>query len=373
MERFLKAISLEMTQSGWNCVFCFDGEISDVFREYISQPGVYLERVDSQGNLGFRAAFRLFSVLRKYRPSVFVYAFHGIMRCFPWIAYLNGCDSIYFNDHSSRAPGFVARPLSSPKRAIGRLLTWPLTGTLSVSHFTKISGHALGLSKAPGIVIPNGVEARETSAELSAAFRREKHIPSDCTLISLAAWMVPVKGIDAALRAAQIVLNRSSNTHFLFAGDGTHLRSFQYTVTELGIEHGVTFSGPIANPMEQGLFDATDIYMQPSLWQEAAPLAILEAMSLGLPVVASHIGGVPELVIDGKTGFLVPPGDSNALAECILRLTEDGDLRRSMGLQGKLMVQMRHQLHQTASQYAAVFLRKIPISGVPAVEQPYPA
>ena len=373
MERFLKAISLEMTQSGWNCVFCFDGEISDVFREYISQPGVYLERVDSQSNLGFRAAIRLFSALRKYRPSVFIYSFHGIMRCFPWIAYLNGCDYIYFNDHSSRAPGFIARPLSSPKRVIGRLLTWPLTGTLSVSHFTKISGQALGLSKAPGIVIPNGVEARKTSAELRAAFRQKNHIPLDCTLVSLAAWMVPVKGIDAALRAAQIVLNRSSNTHFLFAGDGTHLRAFQETAAELGIEHGVTFSGPVANPMEQGLFDATDIYLQPSLWQEAAPLAILEAMSLGLPVVASHIGGIPELVRDGNTGFLVTPGDSNALAERILTLAENENLRRGMGLRGQLVVQMRHQLHQTASQYAAIFLRRIPMSEVPAVEQPYPS
>jgi glycosyltransferase involved in cell wall biosynthesis len=351
MEKFLQSLSLALDKAGWDCVFCFDGEISPDFRRYISHPGVSLETVNSQGNLGFRAAFDLIRLLKQYRPTVFLYAFHGVMRCFPWLAKLYGCKRIFFNDHSSRDPNFVPGKMSFLKRLVGRTLTYPLDGIISVSEFTQKTGASLGLTAVPGIVIHNGVELRERDGDRRSQFRSRFHISQDAILITQVSWMVPVKGIDSALRTAQTLLASHPDAHFAFVGDGSYLEQYKELARELGIAGSVTFTGRISNPTDEGVFDATDIYFQPSVWQEASGLAILESMSVGSPVVVSRIGGLPEIVRDGETGFLSTVGDIDDYSSKIGRLLADKELRLRFGAAARNAVQENHQLQHTAAKY----------------------
>jgi glycosyltransferase involved in cell wall biosynthesis len=140
------------------------------------------------------------------------------------------------------------------------------------------------------------------------------------------------------LRAAAMLLRRHSQLRFLLVGDGSELPKYRELAGELGIETAVTFTGLLSNPTGAGVFEASDIYCQPSIWQEACPLAVLEAMSFKLPVIASDTGGMPELVADGRSGILVPVGDSEAICAALERLLIDADLRQSMGEAGYRLI-----------------------------------
>ena len=189
-----------------------------------------------------------------------------------------------------------------------------------------------------------------------AEFRARYGISNEELVITQVCWMTEVKGVEPMLRAASMLLRSHSGLHFLFVGDGPELPMYRELAIELGIEGAVTFTGLLSNPTEMGVFDASDIYCQPSLWQEACPLAVLEAMSVKLPVVASNTGGLPELVADGLSGILVPVGGSLEICAALERLLVDADLRRSMGDAGYRSILNEHRIEDTARKYVQVFL-----------------
>jgi glycosyltransferase involved in cell wall biosynthesis len=355
IEKFLRHFVTTLGAAGWDSILCFDGLISTEFREYIACPYVTIESLDNQGYLGLACAGELWKLLRKHKPRTFVYAFHGVMRCFPWLAKLAGCKQVFFNDHSSRPQGHIAAPLSLFKRIVGRILTAPLTAIISVSDFTRRTGDVQGLTSARNIVVTNGVEVREIDLSRRAEFRDRYGIPTEDLVITQVCWMVGVKGVDVMLRAAAMLLQRHSKLRFLLVGDGPELPRYRELATELGVEASVTFTGLLSNPTGVGVFDATDIYCQPSTWQEACPLAVLEAMSAGLPVVASNTGGLPEIVEDGRSGILVPVGNSEAICAALERLLGDAELRRSMGEAGYQLILKEHRIEETTRKYVDIF------------------
>ena len=356
LEKFLLHLVIALDAAGWDSVLCFDGPIAAEFREYIASPYVMIESLDNQGHLGLACAGKLWKLLRKHKPQTFVYAFHGVMRSFPWLAKIAGCKRVFFNDHSSRPQGQVATPLNLSKRIVGRILAAPLTAIVSVSDFTRRTGNALGITSARNIVVTNGVEVHEMDLPRRAEFRIRYGISNEELVITQVCWMVGVKGVDTMLRAAAMLLRTYSGLRFLFVGDGPKLPRYRELAVELGIEDAVIFTGLLNNPTEIGVFDASDIYCQPSLWQEACPLAVLEAMSVKLPVVASNTGGLPEIVTDGRSGILVPVGGSMENCAALERLLVDADLRRSMGDAGYRSILNEHRIEDTARKYVQVFL-----------------
>jgi glycosyltransferase involved in cell wall biosynthesis len=270
-------------------------------------------------------------LLRRHKPRIFVYAFNGALRTFPWTARLAGCKQVFYNDHSSRHKGQRAQPLGFLKRIVARILTAPLTGIISVAEFTRRSGDAMRVTFAPNFVVQNGIEVHGKDLRRRADFRRQFDISDKDLLITQVAWMVAEKGVDQMLRAAAMILRKCSGVHFLIVGDGPCLREYKDLAAELGISGSVTFTGLLTNPTAMGVYDASDIYCQPSVWQEACPLSVLEAMSAKLPVIASNTGGLPELVQDGQSGILVPVGGSQEICAAMELLLADPDLRLSMG------------------------------------------
>jgi glycosyltransferase involved in cell wall biosynthesis len=281
------------------------------------------------------------------------------LRVFPWLAKLAGCKQIYFNDHSSRPKGQGSEPLSFPKRIVARILTAPLTAIISVAEFTRSTGDALRVTSAPNLVVQNGIEVLGSDPKRRAEFRKKFGIPNKDILITQVAWMVPEKGVDYMLRAAALLLRKRSGIHFLFVGQGPLLEEYEKLAEDLGIRESVTFTGLLINPTAEGVFDASDICCQPSVWQEACPLSVLEAMSAKLPVIASNTGGLPELVQDGLSGILVPVGGSEQICAAIERLLADNKLRRRMGEAGYQLTLDKHQIDDTARRYADIFLSEV--------------
>jgi glycosyltransferase involved in cell wall biosynthesis len=355
IEKFLRYFVMAADAAGWDSVLCFDGPIADEFRAYISFPYVTIESLGNQEGLGLACAGKLWKLLRKHRPQTFVYAFHGVIRCFPWLAKLAGCKQVFFNDHSSRPQGQIAAPLGLSKRIVGRILTAPLTAIASVSDFTRRTGDGLGVTSARNIVVKNGVEIHKIDPRRRAEFRGRYGISSHDLVMTQVCWMVKEKGVETMLHAAANLLRKRSGVHLLFVGEGPDLEKYKTLAKALGIESAVTFTGLINNPTGMGVFEASDIYCQASIWQEASGLGVLEAMSFKLPVIASNTGGLPENVQNGKSGILVSVGDSEEICAALERLLRDDDLRRSMGETGYRLILKEHQIEETARKYANLF------------------
>ena len=163
----------------------------------------------------------------------------------------------------------------------------------------------------------------------------------DDLLIIQVARLSPIKDHATAIRALKIAARRIGAMRLALVGDGRESEVLRRLVVQEGMESRVRFLGLRTDVPR--LLAAADIFLLSSL-SEAAPLSVMEAMAAGLPVVATRVGGVDELVVDGLTGLLAPAGDPTALAEAMIRLVESPGLLRRMGRAG------RERAHATFSE-----------------------
>ena len=138
------------------------------------------------------------------------------------------------------------------------------------------------------------------------------------------------KGLDVLLRALSLVPD-SGELRLLVAGDGEERENLEALCQDLRLDRVVTFRGRVDNRNIRAIYEQIDVLIVPSVWPENSPVTIAEAMASGIPVIASDIGGIGELVGKGVTGLLAPSRDPRALAESIERLRKDPGLRRQMG------------------------------------------
>jgi len=185
-----------------------------------------------------------------------------------------------------------------------------------------------------------------------ARMRRAFGVPTQGLLVGTVGRLHPQKGFASLLAAVARVRERLPAIRLLLVGDGALRRDLVARAEALGLAEVVTFAGSRGDVPE--ILAALDLFVLPSLW-EGLPNAVLEAMAAGLPVVATAAGGTPELVVDGETGLLVPPGDVTALAEAIERLLRDAGLRRKMGEAGRKRVEGHFTIEQTVAQTVALY------------------
>ena len=134
------------------------------------------------------------------------------------------------------------------------------------------------------------------------------------------------------MESLAMLTSRHPTLRCLFVGDGELKSQLDVTAHDLGIEKSVVFAGAVDGVM--AMLPACDLFVLPSLW-EGLPVALIEAMGMGLPVVATEVTGTPEVVNSGTTGLLVRPGDAAMLAAAIDRLIIDEPLRRSLADAGR--------------------------------------
>jgi glycosyltransferase involved in cell wall biosynthesis len=143
---------------------------------------------------------------------------------------------------------------------------------------------------------------------------------------------------------------------FVFAGDGPERAGLEKQVEELRLSDRVIFLGQRNDVRE--LLRGCDLFVLPSLF-EGLPLSVMEAMAAGKPVIASDIGGVNELVRNGETGYLVPPGDTHALARGINSLIADPALSRKMAIAGKALVEKEFSSESMVAGVTDIYKRRL--------------
>jgi len=157
-------------------------------------------------------------------------------------------------------------------------------------------------------------------------------IPGDALVYGLAARFAPQKAMDVLVEAALPLLERCQNAYLLLAGDGPLLEQVRAIARKATVRDRILFPGFETDV--PGLLSSLDVYVSSAL-SEGLPLATIEAMAAGLPVVSTRAGGTPEVVEDGVTGMLVEPGKAASLGEAMMRLAFDPALRIRMGAAGR--------------------------------------
>ena len=162
----------------------------------------------------------------------------------------------------------------------------------------------------------------------------------------------PEKGVPVLIDAAKLVLNGSPNTGFIVFGEGAQRPALERMIEAYGLRQRFILPG-YRTDLDR-LMPSADVFVLPS-FTEGLPNVVLEASSAMVPVVATAVGGTPEVVADGQTGFLVPAGDSARMAHCISDLLNDDSLRRRMGQAGREHVREHFTFEAQARGYLKLF------------------
>jgi glycosyltransferase involved in cell wall biosynthesis len=241
-----------------------------------------------------------------------------------------------------------------------KLCLWPVQRFIFVSKESRQS-FAMPLADSKTRVIYDAVDVPNSdTSEDDAAVRREFGIPDGAVVIGMVARVAPVKDYFTLADAAAQVLACHPDTRFLIVGDNSleelnrnHYAEVVKKLNELGIADRFIFTGHRTDVPR--LIAAMDLFVL-STHREGFPLSILEAMAMGKPVVATSVGGIPEIVTNGVTGYLHQHGNSQELADALLRLIENPEDARRMGATARENVLLNFSRQKFADEIAQTYL-----------------
>lgn len=237
---------------------------------------------------------------------------------------------------------------------------------LAVSEVIRDAWAAVGLARGRITVVHNGVETGRVGlgSEAAAAVRRELRVPGDAPLVLTVSVLRPGKGLAVLLEAVPAVLTEHPRARFAVVGDGPERRRLEQRAAAAGLGRAVVWAGFRRDV--PAFLAAADLFVLPSR-DDAFPTVLLEAQAAGVPVVASRAGGIPEIVEDGTTGLLAPPGDAAALARAVSALLADPAARRRLAEAGRRRAEERFStgawLARLEAVYAEVLGRTVRLAG----------
>ena len=246
-----------------------------------------------------------------------------------------------------------------------RRLWWALERLVApvTDHQISVSDLAVEQSVAAGIAprerfttIRSGMELDwflHASAERTSA-RADLGLPADAPVVGKIARLFPLKGHHELLDAWPTVVARRPDARLLLAGDGVLQDALRERARELGVLDTIVFAGLVPRERIPAVIAAMDVLVHTSL-REGLPRVLPQALAMGTPCVSFALDGAPEVVLDGETGYLVSPGDSAGLADALVRLLDDPELRARMGSAGRALVDPAWRAETMVEQIAALY------------------
>lgn len=281
-----------------------------------------------------RALASVIAIARAYRPHI-VHTHLAKAGFVGRIAgRLAGARAVLHTYHGSVFRGYFGERESALYLAIERALGWLSSRVIAITPRQRQDLVALGVAPAEKIVtIPLGLDLEPFRRETGRGEARAAlGLPPDGPLVGIVARLVPVKDVATFLRAFALARERVPGVRAFVVGDGEERAALERLSGELGLGASCRFVGWRADM--PNVYAAADVVALSSL-NEGSPVSLIEAMAAGRPVVATAVGGVPDVVRDGETGSLVPPRDPAALAAAMTELLLDGELARRYGEHGR--------------------------------------
>ena len=215
------------------------------------------------------------------------------------------------------------------------------------------------ISKEKVSVIYNGVDSDKFSLKISGDSIRAKYSLGDSPVILVVGSGIILKGIIFVFFALKKIMNVIPNAKLMVVGiDAKFKERMISLITNLKIQSNVILIDRIPNHELPSYYSASDVVAIPSL-QENFPVVILEAMSSGKPIVASRVGGIPEVIVDGENGLLVEPGNVNQIADALLHLLADSSIRKKIGIANRNIIMEKFDWKKIGGQYFNEFEKLI--------------
>ena len=248
------------------------------------------------------------------------------------------------------------------RSAWGRMkLRWFLLGkycncVIAVSEKTRLHYLQSGrLHQDKVITLYNGVDIsrfKNTDASQIAKTKQALRLPLDSKVIITVAVLREPKGIQFMIEALPAILEQFPDVHYLIVGDGEYGAALSDLATVLDIKKHITFAGHRTDIPD--LLACCDIFVLPTL-KDALPTVLIEALAAERPIVASDVGGVPEIIENGVNGLLVAPGDPSQLADACLQLLKDNELMSQIVLAGSKTVRQRFNIDSQIEQLSRMY------------------
>ena len=314
--------------------------------------GIPLTRLPIYRDYDLPLLWRLRRTLREISPTiVHTHLIHAELFGY-FAAKAAGVPAIVSSRHLDDVFRYQAR-----WRRINRRMWRLIDAGIAISAAMKT--FAIDIEGAPAEkieIVHYGMQYRWLSDEDIAAARQrlrdELKLPADAQIMGMACRLVEQKGIPYALEALRRIRSDVPRAHLLIAGDGEKAAELRRLASKLGVADRVCWLGWRADAAD--LMAAFDVFLLPSL-HEGFGLVLLEAMSRRVPIIASEVGAIPEIVVDGETGILVEPRDAAGLARAMTVLLKDRALRKYMGLLGAARLEDRFSVERMIDGTVAVY------------------
>lgn len=311
---------------------------------------VYPLRIRSEAGLVF--FFRLFFAIRRIRPQIL--AFNTPK------AILLGTLASRFSSVRARV---IFRRVNFPlRKGIFTLIkyTWGIDCVIAISESIRLQMQVHGVPASKIRTIHEGIDLSLVPRLNRAETRR----PGGPAVVGTVAHLSPEKGLKYLIEAASLIPEVQKQLRFVIVGDGECLKELEQLVESKGLPDIFEFAGFHSDTFRY--MKSFDIFVLPSL-SEGLSSAILEAMASSLPIVATKVGGIPELVADGENGLLVAPADPAALALAIQRLAQNPEEAIRMGLRGRERMEKHFTLERKISETEKLCSLLVKESGYPVV------
>jgi glycosyltransferase involved in cell wall biosynthesis len=266
--------------------------------------------------------------------------------------------ALLLGEKGCKRPAVVSTVHSSRIRCVDdrvalRQLTPLMDRLIVVSKAIQQKIREEGRFGVPVSLIYNGVDLQRYNHEQPCCTLHEDYrIPENSPIVGVVARLEAEKGHRTLIDAWPVVLESHPDAWLLIVGEGSERNSLEAQVGALGISDRVVFTGRREDV--PAVTAALDVSVLPS-YREAQGLSVLEAMALSRPVVASNVGGIPEMVEDGVSGLLVPPGDCEALAAAIVRLLSDHPYADMLARRGHDLVHERFCIELMTSSIESIY------------------
>ena len=252
-----------------------------------------------------------------------------------WAAFFARIPIIVHTPHGHVFWGYFNRLTTLAFIILEKLTAFITDKIITLTEHEKRDHLKFGIAPATKFsIIHSGVDLGKflNVSDDDTVIRRNLGIPEDSFVVGTAGRLTPVKGHRYLIEAARKIVDVRPDTTFVFLGDGELLDELKNMATELGVEENVKFLGWRSDVAE--VMSVFDVFVLPSL-NEGMGRVLVEAMALGKPVIASNVGGISDLVINGKNGYLLPVGDVETFAVRIKELLDDPGKREEMGNTGQ--------------------------------------
>ncbi|KFI05142.1 TIGR03088 family PEP-CTERM/XrtA system glycosyltransferase [Massilia sp. BSC265] len=326
------------------------------FAKRITQPGVELYALGKPPGLGLGTHLQFWRLMRRLRPAI-LHTYNLSALEYNFSAALAGVPVRIHAEHGRDAGD--PHGLNPKHNFLRRRLAPFIDCFIPVSEdLHRWLGETVRIPQAKTLFIKNGVDTERFAAAASLAANPASPWGPDDIVIGTVARVQDVKnhrGLVAAFaRLRELVPEQCERLRLSIVGDGPLMGAVREQVASLGLQDAVWLPGARADVA--ALLHGFSLFALPSL-AEGTPVSMLEAMACGLPVVASNVGGIPEVVTDGLEGSLVPPQDTEALAQALASYVRDPALRRQRGEAARARVEAAFSMRAMLAEYGKLYDR----------------